>query len=200
MRHERRPKAVCFGAVLSDSLSHSALFGVICCCRLHRAALVCHFANPRAECDGAAFLLKALIVLAACFVVGVVCTSRAANQGRADLVELLLKCFADIDAVNTAGLSLSDVTEWDGRAQQDGQNAASAAVATGTNMQETSGVTSLCGAASSTDSAATPAAAAGGEEEAGSSAESKGSLVCPKCARVYVYQFRSAFQHRGQTH
>ena len=112
-------------------------------------------------------------------------------------MELLLKCGADIDAVNTAGLTPSDVTEWDGLAQQDGPYAASAAVATGTNMQETSGVTSLSGAASSTDSAATPAAAAGGEGEAGSSAEAaKGSLVCPKCARVYVYQFRSASQQQ----
>jgi len=124
----------------------------------------------------------------------IVCTSRAANQGRADLVELLLKYGADIDAVNTAGLTPSDVTEWDGLAHQNGQNADSAAVATGTNVKETSSLaTLLSGAASSTDSAATPAAAAGGEGEAGSSAEAaRGSLVCPKCARIYVYQFRSA--------
>ena len=34
-------------------------------------------------------------------------------------MELLLKYGADIDAVNTAGLTPSDVTEWDGLEQQD---------------------------------------------------------------------------------
>lgn len=103
-------------------------------------------------------------------------------------MELLLKSGAAVDPVNFCGLTPSEVTQWDGLEKQEGQAAASAAVA-GTIVQGTSNEAAPSGTASSADSSAITAEA--GEGDAASSAEARGSLVCPKCARVYIYQFRS---------